>query len=229
MRTRAGIILQARFGSSRLPGKALKTIGSRTLLEHCLRRLVSTGVARVILATTTNVEDDRLAAVATSLGVPVVRGDVDDVLGRYAAAASAFRLDPVIRATGDNPAVDIMAPGRLLTALRASGADYVGEEGLPLGAAVEGFTYAALCRAAMAAQQPYDREHVTTFVKRNTQAFRILSMHAPVPLYRPDLRVTVDTQQDLDHVRELFARTGSESPTLRQIIEAAGRRATEVA
>jgi spore coat polysaccharide biosynthesis protein SpsF len=229
MRTKAGIILQARFASSRLRGKALEAIGSRTLLEHCLRRLVAGGVARVVLATTTNAEDDALAALATKLGVNVLRGDAEDVLGRFVAAATAFGLDPIIRATGDNPAVDVLAAGRTLTALRASGADYVREDGLPLGAGVEGITFAALCRTAMAAQEQQDREHVTTYVKRHPHAFRTVSIQAPAPLCRPDLRVTIDTREDLEYVRTLFARTGTDSPTLRQIIEAAGRRATEVA
>jgi spore coat polysaccharide biosynthesis protein SpsF len=224
MRTRAGIILQARFASSRLPGKALKTIGSQTILEHCLRRLIAGGVAHVVLATTTNREDDALAAVASKLGVAVLRGDVDDVLGRFAAAASALRLDPIIRATADNPGVDVLAAGRILTALHSGRVDYVCEEGLPLGAGVEGMTYAALSRAAMAAELPADREHVTTFIKRNPQAFRVMAIPAPAPLRRPDIRLTVDTRQDLEHVRELFARTGTDTPSLRQLIEAAGRR-----
>lgn len=223
MRTRDGIILQARFASTRLPGKALERIGSRTLLEHCLARMLSAGVARVVLATTTNVEDDALVVVARRMGVSVFRGDVADVLGRYAAAAAEFGFDRVVRATGDNPAVDISAPGRVLGALRAHAVDYVSEDGLPYGAAVEAMTTAALRHAAQTVTHPDDREHVTPFIRRSTQRFRILQVTAPAPLWRPDVRVTVDTPDDLTRMRELFARTGTENPTLRQIIEAAGR------
>jgi spore coat polysaccharide biosynthesis protein SpsF len=223
MRTRAGIILQARVASSRLPGKALEMLGSRTMLEHCLRRLVSGGVAHVALATTTNREDDALAAIASNMGVPVLRGEVDDVLGRFAATATALRFDPIVRATADNPAVDLLAAGRVLTAMRAGRVDYVAEEGLPLGAGVEAFTYAALSRTAMAAELPADREHVTTFIKRNPQTFAAVMLPAPAPLRRPDLRFTVDTREDLEYMRMLFARTGSDTPTLRQLVDAAGR------
>jgi spore coat polysaccharide biosynthesis protein SpsF len=223
MRTRDGIILQARFASTRLPGKALERIGSRTLLEHCLARMLSAGVARVVLATTTNVEDDALGVIAERMGVSVFRGAVTDVLGRYAAAAEAFGFDRVVRATGDNPAVDIGAPGRLLAALRTNRVDYVWEDGLPYGGAVEAMTAAALRHAAEAATHPEDREHVTPYIRRSTQRFRILQTTAPAPLSRPDVRVTVDTPEDLARMRELFARTGTENPTLRQIIEAAGR------
>jgi spore coat polysaccharide biosynthesis protein SpsF len=222
MELRPGIILQARLASTRLPGKALEKIGSRSILEHCLVRLTHNRDAAVVLATTTRGEDDALDEVAERLGVPVFRGDSDDVLGRFVAAASAFRLDPIIRATGDNPVVDMDAAWRVLRALQETGADYVCEHGLPLGAAVEGVTYAALRRADMAADQPYDREHVTPYVKHGRHAFATLLRPAPRPLYRPDLRLTVDTPGDLEHVRTLFAGLESETPTLRRVIEASG-------
>jgi len=126
--------------------------------------------------------------------------------------------------------VDTQAPGRLLAAMRSGDADYAGEDGLPYGAAVEAVTRDALARAAHKAHHNEDREHVTTYVRRNTQMFKVLAIPAPAPLRRPDVRVTVDTTADLDHVRELFARTGLDMPSLRQLIEAAGRPVrTEVA
>jgi spore coat polysaccharide biosynthesis protein SpsF len=219
-----GIVLLARMASSRLPGKALQTVGGWVILEHCLRRLMASGVARVVLATTTQPEDNALVEVARRIGVPVFRGDSDDVLGRTVRAAEEFGFDPVVRATGDNPAVDILAPGRVLAALRASHADYVREEGLPYGAAVEAMTAAALGRAAELATDADDREHVTTFIRRRTDLFRVVTVAAPAPLCRPSLRLTVDTPEDLAWVRELFARVRTEYPPLRRLIEAAGHR-----
>jgi spore coat polysaccharide biosynthesis protein SpsF len=223
MRTRAGIILQARFGSTRLRGKALEPIGGVSMLERCLRRLVRAGVAHVVLATTRNAEDDALEAIAAKLGVATYRGDDSDVLGRYLAAAEQFDLDPVIRATGDNPAVDIQGPGRLLAALRGGAMDYVREEGLPFGAGVEAFTREALTRAAAKARSPYDRERVTTYMRRHPGEFRIKDLAAPAPLWRPLLRLTVDTRADLQWVRELFFRAGSDEPALSEIIAASGK------
>jgi spore coat polysaccharide biosynthesis protein SpsF (cytidylyltransferase family) len=222
MRTRAGIILQARYGSTRLPGKALEMIGGRSVLEHCLRRLVKAGVARVVLATTSEPEDDALVAIARRLGALVYRGGTADVLTRFADAARVFELDPVLRATGDNPAVDVQAPGRVLAALRLTDADYVQEEGLPYGAAVEGIAAEALHRAAALAHDPCDREHVTTFIRSNPQMFKLALVSAPASLVRPTLRLTVDTQDDLDHVRELFFRTHSDDPSLSALIAASG-------
>ena len=223
MRTRAGIILQARYGSTRLKGKALEPIGGCSLLERCLRRMVAAGVAHVVLATTRDAEDDALEAIASRIGVPTYRGDTNDVLGRFVGAAETFNLDPIIRATGDNPGVDIQAPGRLLAALRSGELDYVREEGLPFGAGVEAFTAAALTLAAAKARNPYDREHVTTFMRRHPTLFRVRELPAPAPLWRPLLRLSVDTRQDLAWVRELFFRAGSEEPALADLIASSGR------
>jgi len=177
-----------------------------------------------VLATTTRSDDDVLAVIAARLGARVYRGDEHDVLGRTVAAAAAHGFDRVLRATGDNPFVDIQAAGRLLAALRASDADYVREEGLPYGAAVEAMTTSALQQAAEMATDAADREHVTTFIRRRTDLFRIVSVTAPTPLCRPSLRLTVDTPDDLAWVRTLFGRVGSEYPSLRRLIEAAGQR-----
>jgi spore coat polysaccharide biosynthesis protein SpsF len=224
MRTRAGIILQARYNSSRLPGKALEVVAGRTILEHCLRRLIKAGVAHVVLATTWEPEDDALAIIARRVGAAVYRGDTADVLGRFANAARFFELDPVLRATGDNPAVDVQAPGRVLAALRLTGAAYVQEAGLPCGAAIEGMTAEALHTAAALAQDPYDREHVTPFIRTNRHMFDVAEISAPASLIRPALRLTVDTRDDLENLRELFFRTQSDDPSLAALIAASGPR-----
>lgn len=223
MRTRTGIVLLSRLASTRLPGKALETVRGMRIIERCLHRLTASGVGRVVLATTTRPEDDELADIARSFGALVTRGDSEDVLGRTAEAVVQFDLDPIVRATGDNPAVDIQAPGRTLAALRHQRADYVREEGLPWGAGVEAMTASALFQAAALAHESYDREHVTTFIRRRTDLFRVASIQAPVPLFRPSLSLTVDTPEDLARVRELFARVTSDEPSLRELIVAAGR------
>jgi spore coat polysaccharide biosynthesis protein SpsF len=221
MHARPGILLQARLASTRLPRKALELIEGRPLLEHCLRRLESAGVARVVLATTSLDEDSALCDLATRLGIAVYRGSDTDVLGRMAGAAQAFDLDPVIRATGDNPAVDIDAAGRVLAALNGLHVDYVCEDGLPYGAAVEAVTRAALLRAEGEAHDPNDREHVTTWVKRRSDLWNLAFPAPPLPLRRPDLRLTVDTPADLAYMRSLFARAAAEQPSLRALIAAA--------
>lgn len=226
----AVIILQARMGSTRLPGKSLAQIGARRLVAHCLARLLAGSAARVVLATTVNGEDDALAEAAAAYAVPVFRGAVDDVLLRYVQAARAFDARYVVRATADNPLTDIDAPERVLAALRESGADHVTETGLPYGAAVEATTLEALERAARYAADPSDREHVTTLMRRDRERFTPLVIPAPAAVRRPDLRVTVDTRQDLEAMRGLARRMDNwiAVPGLAQAIQVMDAAAMEI-
>ena len=225
---RAGIVLLARHASQRFPGKALAVLAGRTILEHCVGRLTAADAGPVVLATTTRSDDDVLAVIAGRLGALVYRGDEHDVLGRTVAAAAAHGLDRVLRATGDNPFVDIDGPARAL-ALLAPGVDYACEAGLPVGAAVEAVSFSALARSAREATDPADREHVTTFIKRHTDRFRCVQTRAPRPLCAPDLRLTVDTPSDLAWLRSLAALTGAREPGLRALIAAAETVPLEVA
>ena len=218
--TRAGIILQARTGSQRLPGKVLEPVGGRPLVAQCIRRLAASGVAPVILATTTLPEDDALAAAGADAGVEVFRGSAEDVLDRFARCAAAFDLDVVIRATADNPAVDIEAPARLLEAMARLGVAYVREDDLPYGAGVEGVTRRALDDTAFMARDAFDREHVTTLVRRRRDLFTQATLTVPAALARPDVRLTVDTPDELQQMRELYSMTTADLPSLITFIDA---------
>jgi spore coat polysaccharide biosynthesis protein SpsF (cytidylyltransferase family) len=218
--TRTAIILQARMGSRRLPGKSLASIGNRTVLAHAVIRLQASELP-VIVATTTGAEDDAIEAEARRHGALVFRGDRDDVIGRYIAAARTFEIDTIVRATGDNPLVDGDGPRRVVELLRNVRADHVVECGLPVGAAVEAVGLAALERARTLLSDPYDREHVTSLVRRDAR-FQSLRAMAPRHLRRPGLRLTVDTAEDLDFVQRVLG-TFDESavPPLADVIQAA--------
>ena len=142
-----GIVLQARMGSTRLPGKVLAPVGSHSLLELCVRRLSSSGFP-VVIATTERDEDDPIVTEAGRLEIGVCRGPEHDVLARYIQAAKAFGFTDVIRATADNPCVDLGAAGRAMAFRRRVEADHVVECGLPVGAAVEAVSLDALERAS---------------------------------------------------------------------------------
>jgi len=221
MATRPGIILQARLASVRLPAKVLAPVGGRTILHRCITRLMSSGVGPVVLATTEAPADDVLALLASRLGACVFRGDTDVVLARMCGAAEAYDIDPIVRATADNPAVDPAAPARLIEALRTSGADYAREDGLPIGAGVEAITAAALRASACLATSSYDREHVTTFIRANASPQRLRLLSPPAALRQPSLRLTVDTADDLAWIRELFFRAAADEPSVPQLITAA--------
>ncbi len=217
------IVLQARFASTRLPGKALAEIDGRSVLSRCLARLRMSRAGKVILATTVNPEDDTLAAVAIAAGIPVFRGSERDVLLRTLQAARQMGASHVVRATADNPAVDADAARRTLDVLLSSGADYVVEYGLPIGAAVEAMTTIALAKADALAVRDDDREHVTLMMKRD-RLFHAIAVPAPAVLCRPDLRFTIDTLEDLAYMRAVLPRagaTGAVEPPLADIIGAA--------
>ena len=219
--TRTAIVLQARMGSTRLPGKSLMRLGSRTVLEHCLTRLDTSGLP-LIVATTTLAEDDAIEAEARRCGTQVFRGAATDVLGRYIEAARTFEIDTIVRATGDNPLVDADSPRRVLDLMQNLEADHVVEHGLPVGAAVEAVRLEALARAAGLITDPYDREHVTSFVRRDGR-FQSLRAMAPRDVRRPGLRLTVDTQADFDFIASVLAaiEPAESLPTLAAIIRVA--------
>lgn len=223
--TDALIVLQARMASSRLPGKALRRIGERSILARCLERLLAGRAAPLVLATTLHAEDDALVEEASRFGVPVVRGAADDVLARFGQAIELVTPTYVIRATADNPAVDIDAPGRVLAHLRRGGLDYVVERGLPVGAAVEGMRASVLLEAVAAATDPYDREHVTPFLKRPERRYRVFEPLVAPTLQRPDLRLTVDTPEDFDYLADVLGGCGLGSSVmpLTTIIQSADR------
>jgi spore coat polysaccharide biosynthesis protein SpsF len=225
--TGAVVVLQARMGSQRLPGKVLAPLVDWPLVEYCVVRLVAAAVGPVVLATTVRDEDRVLVDLGRALGVETHAGPADDVLARFAEVACAHaEASYVIRATADNPFVDIEAPWRVLKAL-SGGADYAVEEGLPLGTAVEGVRRDVLLHAEREAVTPYDREHVTPWVRRGSRLSRVIPK-APDAVRAPDLRLTVDTPDDLAYARSLaigLASTGCDPrlAPLRDVIAQARR------
>jgi spore coat polysaccharide biosynthesis protein SpsF len=167
-----------------------------------LRRPSAIGRCGTRVATTTRPEDEAVLAAAHALGVEGVAGPDDDVLARFALVVRAHPEAAVIlRATADNPFVDVGTPERILKALSA-GADYAVEEGLPVGTAVEGVRREVLLQAQQEATAAYDREHVTPWVRRAPAVVRVTPT-APPDVRAPDLQLTVDTPADLAFARRL--------------------------
>jgi len=223
---KVAVLLQARFGSQRLPGKVLEPIAGATLLAHCVRRLQAAVVGPVVVATTTLAVDDAVAAEARRLNVSVFRGSAEDVLGRFVGAMRGARAEFVVRATADNPAVDPGSALRLVEALRAARADHAVEEDLPYGCTVEAMTASALREAAARTMDPFDREHVTPYIRRAGSGFKCLTLSAPPGVRRPDLRFTVDTPADLAYMRRVLrdgGATGGHVVPLAELIAAADR------
>lgn len=210
-RPRIVAISQARMTSTRLPGKVLLEAAGKPLLVHHLERLArSPGLDAVVLATTVNAGDDPLAACAAGLGVPVFRGDEQDVLGRFAGAAAMAGADLVVRVTSDCPLIDPALVGALVAAFLKGRAetpplDYqsIDTTRYPRGLDAEILTRAALDEAAARATDPAEREHVTPYVYRRPDRFRLGKPLAPAS--DPGAhRWCVDEPADFELVRRLL-------------------------
>jgi spore coat polysaccharide biosynthesis protein SpsF len=205
MRTVA--VVQARMGSTRLPGKVLEPIGESPLVLWTLAALAAVGeLDSIVVATTDRPEDDRLASFLRDRSWVVHRGSDRDVLARSWEAVAPSQPDIVIRATADNPFVDRGAVTTQLRRLLDDELDYVGTAGWPLGIAVEVARAGALGTAYLEATDPAEREHVMPFLYTRPDRFRIGS--APPTTTVPPGRFTVDTADDLAFVRAVAERLG---------------------
>jgi spore coat polysaccharide biosynthesis protein SpsF len=202
-------ILQARMGSSRLPGKVLADIGGMTMLARAVCQLhAASRIDMVCIATTTAAADDPIADAAEQLDVDVHRGSEHDVLERYRDAARACDAEVIVRATSDCPLLDPAVIDAVVAAL-SEDVDYASnthERTYPRGLDVEAVHRDTLERIARLATSSAAREHVTSFVLEQPALFRVRQVRAQRD--DSDLRWTIDTAEDLAVVRELIELTG---------------------
>jgi spore coat polysaccharide biosynthesis protein SpsF len=223
---RVVVIVQARMGSTRLPGKVLMPLGGRPVLQHVVDRVrASTAVDAVVVATTVDRCDDEVAHAATTFGAGVFRGSEADVLARYAGAASAFDAQLIVRITADCPLLDTDVLSEMLTRMKnaraaSQPADLLTNARVrtyPRGLDIEIFTRAALSIAASEAAQPHEREHVTPFFYAHPDRFRIVDHLAPADHSR--FRLTLDTSEDYDLLSAIFAAQRAEPLGLDAVVE----------
>jgi spore coat polysaccharide biosynthesis protein SpsF len=193
-----GIVIQARMGSTRLPGKVLMPIGGRSLLTNILMRLTRLEQpVKTVIATSNDSRDDTIAAYGKQHGIAVFRGSEADVLGRYYQCASSFGFNHIVRLTGDNPFVDVEELDRLIRQHLGSKSDYTSSiNNLPEGIGAEVFTFAALAASHTHGHAHHHREHVNEYILENPNCFRIAHLAVSKTNKRPDIRLTVDTPDD---------------------------------
>lgn len=202
-----GAVIQARMGSTRLPGKVLLDLGGRPILGRVLDRARLAGsVAMVGVATTIDERDDAIAAFCASERVPCHRGPVDDVLHRYVEAADRWHIDPVVRITGDCPFLCPDVIDALVGALVRTGAEYAGYDGPRIGEGVDPFSRRALARFDRMSLPADEREHLALIVRRHIDAITCAWI-APEPGLAPPgpVRLSVDEAADLEFARALYA------------------------
>lgn len=204
-------VVQARMGSTRLPGKSLMPVWrDMPLAEMVLRRVRhASAVHGVVLATSESRDCDPLADLARGLGVAVVRGSEDDVLSRFALAVSRHPCDAVARVCADNPLVASDAIDSLAACFAAADLDYASNaspaQGLPDGLGAEIIRADALLLLHRVCAEPRHREHVTAGIVDAPASWRIGLPEAPPALRFPQGKLDVDTAEDLRRMRDLLA------------------------
>jgi spore coat polysaccharide biosynthesis protein SpsF len=210
-------IIQSRMASSRLPGKIMKEILGKPLLVYMIERVqMARSVDRVIIATTTNPEDDVVGRLAEKLGVTLYRGSEHNVLGRFYDAAKKYGCDTIMRLTGDCPLIDPELLDDLAVFYADGDYDYACnclEPTLPDGLDAEIFSYAVLEEATTHAVRSSDLEHVTPYIRRQTGHLKIGSWKFDQDLSH--LRWTVDEQEDFDFIRQIIEELYPENRLLR--------------
>lgn len=209
MSARTAIIIQARTGSSRLPGKVLADIAGRPLLAHVIERAKACRMADIVaVATTALAEDDAVADLVLGLGVAAYRGSENDLLDRYFQAAKALGAEIVVRYTADDPFKDPGLTDKVASALLADpGLDYAcnfNPPTWPEGLDVEVLRLSALERAWREAKEPYEREHVNPYILEHPELFRTLNVESGRDL--SGCRLTVDYPADLELARAVYGR-----------------------
>lgn len=193
-----GIILQARMGSSRLPGKVLMKIGGKVLLDHILYRLSFLKHKAVfIVATSAKNENDIIADFCAARGVECFRGSETDVLERYYLCAKKYGVEHIVRLTGDNPFTDINELDNLIDLHLSKDFDYSHSFGvLPVGAGAEIFTSDALEKSYRDGIKQNHREHVNEYIQEHPELFKIGVLTVPKEKNRPAISLTIDTEED---------------------------------
>lgn len=220
---RTVIISQARTGSSRLPNKVLKEINGLSLLEIHIHRLKKVeNVEKIIIATTENKRDDKIITICNKTGVEFFRGSEDNVLERFWMAVKEIEVDFIVRVTSDCPLIDPTLIDKMVSEMLSLELDYLSntlKETYPDGQDIEIFSKKALFQAYKNAILKSHKEHVTLFIKENSNfqsdsgIFNVKSVERDLDIIS-DIRLTVDEIQDFEVIKFLIDRLGIENDYL---------------
>jgi spore coat polysaccharide biosynthesis protein SpsF len=204
---RTVVIIQARMGSTRLPGKIMMKVKGKTLLEYQLERVKrSKCIDEVIIATTVKEADDEIVEHCKKLSVSCFRGSEDDVLSRYYGAAKQYNAEVIVRLTSDCPIIDPFVIDQVISNYQQHDYDYVSNtiiRSYPRGMDVEVFSFRSLEESYIRARDSAEREHVTPYIYRNPSLYKLGSV-----AYKNDEsehRWTVDTAEDLALIRNIIS------------------------
>jgi spore coat polysaccharide biosynthesis protein SpsF len=208
--------IQARMSSTRLPGKVMLPILGRPMLELMIERLRRVKqINAVVVATTTDQSCDVIESLAHRLGVGCYRGSEEDVLDRVLQASRAAKADVIVETTGDCPVIDPEAIDRVIDTFLVSDVDYCSnilERTYPRGMDVQVFPLAVLEQVATLTQDPADHEHVSLYIYRHPERFRLRNVSSGLLPEAAQLRLTVDTQDDFELIKRIYEHLYRDKP-----------------
>lgn len=218
-----GVILQARMNSKRLPGKILKEIGSKSMLAHIFYRLsFLKHKVEVVLATTDSPEDGILEGFCRERNITLFRGEGENVLERFYLCSMVHGFRHIVRLTGDNPFVDIEELDNLIDLHLKSHSDFAHSfQSLPVGVGAEIFTFSALKESYLKGKKQHHIEHVDEYMLENPGVFKTITLDVHPDKKRPDIRLTVDTADDLKLANYIADNSSEEFITTQDAIRLA--------
>jgi len=213
-------IIQARMSSSRLPGKIMTDIAGKPMLQHVINRVQKARMLDLVLvATSENEEDDVVARFCHETGISCFRGSLDDVLDRYYQAAKYVKASVIVRITADCPLLDPHVIDKVVMIFSKGNFDYVSniiECTYPDGLDTEVFSLRALEYAWQKAKLKSEREHVTPYIRKHPEIFRMANVSHTENV--SSMRWTVDEPQDLDFIRIVFKHIGNSDFCMEEVL-----------
>lgn len=212
-------IIQARMGSTRLPGKVLRPLAGEPMLARCVGRLLhARTLDQVVVATTTRPEDDVIVELCEQRGWTWFRGQCDDVLDRYYRTALHTGADVIVRVTSDCPLIAPRVVDRVVRALGDAdlASNVIPHHSWPRGLDAEAVRTEALARAWCHDRDPATREHVTLYIKRHPECFRLVGVNNDEDL--SEMRWTVDTPDDYAFATRVYEHFGHDGFSWREVL-----------
>ncbi|MCG9900356.1 MAG: hypothetical protein MH132_10175 [Hydrotalea sp.] len=201
------VILQARMGSTRTPGKVGRKIIGKAMLNHQIQRLLKNEIVNIVVATSNNSNDLEVVQIAEDLGIEVFRGDENDVLKRYYETAKRYNINNIIRVCGDDPLIDPECIYSLINEHKANSVDYINashRNGWIYGTTAELISFDCLKYAHKKAFSEIEREHVNPFIRNYRNFSKVLISPKDKRLIRPDIYLTVDFPEDFEVIRQII-------------------------
>jgi len=216
-----GVIIQARTGSVRLPGKVLKKIGDKNLLEHILYRLNNLHhSSKTVIATTILEKDDIIEVFCFDKNVSCFRGNEENVLERYYLCAKENEFNHIVRLTGDNPFIDVGELDNLIDLHMNTESDYSRSFAvLPKGVGCEIFTFEALELSYRYGEKDNHKEHVNEYIEENENKFKISELKVDEKKKKPEINLTVDTLKDYQRACFIVESTKNEYISTQEAID----------